>query len=292
MKEPGIEQPGGEREDRAVRTQGLRFDVNCSILFTELPLLKRPGAARAAGFGAVEFWWPFASPVPPDREVDAFTGALADAGVQLALLNFVGGDMAAGERGLLSLPEGSAAFRANIDVCAGIAARTGCTILNALYGNRADGLSQREQDELAAENLALAAGAAAAAGATVVVEALNSRDSPRAALVSSRRALEVINLVRAQAGVPNVAFLADLYHLGTMGEDLPGVLAREAAAIAHIQVADVPDRGAPGTGELDFETLFGQLAAQGYAGWIGCEYKPSDPADSSTSFGWRQPDEV
>jgi len=205
-----------------VRTEGLRFDVNCSILFTELPLLKRPAAARAAGFGAVEFWWPFGDPVPGDREVDAFTGALADAGVQLAL----------------------------------------------------------------------AARAAAAAGATVVVEALNSYDSPRAALVSSRRALEVINLVRAQAGVTNVAFLADLYHLGKMGEDLPGVLAREAAAIAHIQVADVPDRGAPGTGELDFEALFGQLAAQGYAGWIGCEYKPRDPADSSTSFGWREPDEV
>jgi len=275
-----------------VRTHGLRFDVNCSILFTELPLLKRPEAARAAGFGAVEFWWPFAGPVPSDREVDAFTGALADAGVQLALLNFVGGDMAAGERGLLALPEGSAAFRANIDVCAGIAARTGCTILNALYGNRADGLTRQEQDELAAENLALAAGAAAAAGATVVVEALNSRDSPRAALISSRRALEVINLVRTQTGVTNVAFLADVYHLGKMGEDLPGVLAREAADIAHVQIADVPDRGAPGTGELDFEALFGQLAAQGYAGWIGCEYQPSDPADSSASFGWRGPDEV
>ena len=270
-----------------MRTHGLRFDVNCSILFTELPLLKRPEAARAAGFGAVEFWWPFAGPVPSDREVDAFTGALADAGVQLALLNFVGGDMAAGERGLLALPEGSAAFRANIDVCAGIAARTGCAVLNALYGNRADGLTRQEQDELAAENLALAAGAAAAAGATVVVEALNSYDSPRAALISSRRALEVINLVRTQAGVTNVAFLADVYHLGKMGEDLPGVLAREAADIAHVQIADVPDRGAPGTGALDFEALFGQLAAQGYAGWIGCEYKPSDPADSATSFGWR-----
>jgi hydroxypyruvate isomerase len=183
-----------------VRTHGLRFDVNCSILFTELPLLKRPGAARAAGFGAVEFWWPFTDPVPADREVDAFTGALADAGVQLALLNFAGGDMAAGDRGLLALPEGSATFRDNIDVCVGIAARTGCTILNALYGNRADDLSRQQQDELAAENLALAARAAAGAGATVVVEALNSYDSPRAALVSSRRALEVISLVRAQAG--------------------------------------------------------------------------------------------
>ena len=73
-----------------MNTEGLRFDVNCSILFTELPLLKRPGAARAAGFGAVEFWWPFAEPVPGDREVDAFTGSLADAGVRLALLRLEG----------------------------------------------------------------------------------------------------------------------------------------------------------------------------------------------------------
>lgn len=270
-----------------VHTHGLRFDVNCSILFTELPLLRRPAAARAAGFEAVEFWWPFADPVPGDHEVDAFLGALGDAGVQLVSLNFDGGDMAAGDRGLLSLPDRSAAFGDNIDVCAGIAGRAGCTVLNALYGNRVDGVPARQQDELAAENLALAARAAERAGATVVVEALNSYDSPRAALVSSKGALAVINHVRARAGVTNLAFLADLYHLGRMGEDLAEVLTRDAAAIAHIQVADVPDRGAPGTGELDYEALFRQLAAQGYEGWIGCEYKPSDPADSSTSFGWR-----
>ena len=270
----------------AVRTYDLRFDINCSILFTELPQFKRPAAARAAGFEAVEFWWPFAEPVPPDREADAFVEALGDAGVRLVLLNFAAGDMAAGDRGLLSLPAGSAAFRDNIDACVGIAARTGCTVLNALYGNRVDGLPERQQDELAAENLALAAGAAARVGATVVVEALNSYDSPRAPIVSSQRALAIINAVRA-GGAANIGFLADLYHLGRMGENLPDVLALRSADIAHIQIADVPDRGAPGTGGLDFEALFGQLAAQGYPGWIGCEYKPTDPADSSTSFGWR-----
>jgi hydroxypyruvate isomerase len=269
-----------------VHTYGLRFDVNCSILFNELPVLKRPAAARAAGFDAVEFWWPFAQPVPPDREVDAFIGALGDAGVRLVLLNFLAGDMAAGERGLLAQPAGSAAFRDNIDVCAGIAGRTGCGILNALYGNRADGLSEREQDELAAENLALAAAAAARAGATVVVESLNSYDSPRAAIVSSQRALALIEAVRAE-GAPNIAFLADLYHLGRMGEDVTGTLSRHASDVAHVQIADVPDRGAPGTGQLDYEALFRQLAAVGYAGWVGCEYQPSDPADSSTSFGWK-----
>jgi hydroxypyruvate isomerase len=262
-----------------VRTHGLRFDVNCSILFTELPLLERPAAARAAGFDAVEFWWPFADPVPGDHEVDAFTRALDDAGVQLAALNFAGGDLAAGDRGLLSQPDGAPAFWDNIDVCVGIAVQTGCTVLNALYGNRVDGVPEELQDELALENLALAARAAAPGGATVVVEALNSYDS--------QSALAVINEVRARDGVSNIAFLADLYHLGKMGEDLPEMLARDAADIAHIQIADVPDRGAPGTGELDFPALFEQIAEQGYTGSIGCEYKPSDPADSSTSFGWR-----
>ena len=270
----------------AVRTYDLRFDVNCSILFTELPLLERAAAARAAGFEAVEFWWPFSEPVPSDREAEAFVKALGDAGVRLVLLNFAAGDMVAGDRGLLSLPAGSAAFRDNIDACVGIAGQTGCGVLNALYGNRVDGLPERQQDELAAENLALAADAAARAGASVVLEALNSYDSPRAAIVSSRGALAVINEVRA-GGAANIGFLADVYHLGRMGENLPDVLARRSADIAHIQIADVPDRGAPGTGGLDFEALFGQLAAQGYPGWIGCEYKPTDPADSSTSFGWR-----
>jgi hydroxypyruvate isomerase len=269
-----------------VHTYGLRFDVNCSILFTELPLLRRPAAARAAGFGAVEFWWPFAAPAPPDREVDAFTGALDEAGVRLALLNFAGGDLAAGERGLLSLPAGSAAFRDNIDVCVGIADRTGCGVLNALYGNRADGVPEQQQDELAVENLALAAAAAARAGATVVVEALNVHDTPRAVITSSERALAVIGAVRA-TGATNIAFLADLYHLSRMGEDVSTALARYAGDIAHVQVADVPGRGAPGTGQLDYQALFGQLAGQGYQGWVGCEYQPTDPADSSTSFGWR-----
>jgi len=268
-----------------VRTYGQRFDVNCSILFTERPLLERPAAARAAGFDAVEFWWPFTEPVPPDRAVDAFTGSLADAGVRLVALNFAGGDLAAGDRGLLSLPAGSAAFRDNIDVCVGIAARTGCGVLNALYGNRADGLPERQQEELAVENLALATAAAARAGATVVVEPLNSRDTPRAAITSSRRAAEVIAAVRA-AGAGHIAMLADVYHLSRMGEDVAGTLARYAGDIAHVQVADTPGRGAPGTGTVDFEAVFRQLAGQGYEGWIGCEYQASDPADSSASFGW------
>jgi len=270
-----------------VDTYGLRFDVNCSILFTELPLLRRPAAAAAAGFGAVEFWWPFGDdPVPGDHEVDAFLAALGDAGVSLAGLNFAAGDLAQGHRGWLSLPGRSAAFRDNIAACAGIAERAGCRVLNALYGNRVDGVAGAEQDELALENLGLAARAAGAAGATVVVESLNRYESPDYPLLTAASAVAVVDRVRAAAGVANIAFLADLYHLGRMGEDLAGVLTSYADKIGHVQIADVPGRGAPGTGQTDFGPLFAQLARMGYPGPVGLEYKPTDPADSSSSFGW------
>jgi len=148
-----------------MRTYGLRFDVNCSILFTELPLLARPAAAKAAWFDAVEFWWPFEEMTPADADADAFVTALADAGVDLVSLNFHTGDMAAGDRGLVSIPAAAAAFRENIAACAEIARRTGCTRLNAAYGNRLDGVDPAAQDEVAIENLTLAAEAAAKAGA-------------------------------------------------------------------------------------------------------------------------------
>ncbi len=265
-----------------MRTYGLRFDVNCSILFTELPLLARPAAAKAAGFDAVEFWWPWAEIVPSDADADAFVGALADAGVELVSLNFHTGDMAAGERGLVSIPAAAAAFRENIPACVEIARRTGCRRLNAAYGNRLDGVDPAEQDAVAIENLAIAAAAAATAGASVLVEAINSVDVPAFPIDSSAAAFAVIDKVPAA----NVAFLADAYHLATMGEDVPRVLSRHRDRIGHVQIADPPGRGAPGTGTLDFEPLFAQLAAQGYAGSVGLEYFPADPADSSGSFGW------
>ena len=266
----------------AVHTYGLRFDVNCSILFTELPLLKRPAAAKAAGFDGVEFWWPFAEPVPSDRDVDAFVATLDDAGVTLVSLNFAGGDMAAGDRGLVSRPAAAAEFRANVDACVGIAERAGCTRLNALYGNREDDVSQREQDELAAENLKLAADAAARIGATVLIEAINSYDCPRYPVVFSDDAIAVLDRVDAD----NVAFLADLYHLARMDEDLPGALDRHSDRIGHVQIADMPGRGAPGTGAVPWKTVFAELADKVNGGWTGLEYKPTDPADSSSSFGW------
>ncbi|WP_067168763.1 hydroxypyruvate isomerase family protein [Microtetraspora niveoalba] len=259
-----------------------RFDVNGSILFTGLPLLERPAAVKAAGFDGVEFWWPFAEAVPADTEVDAFVRAIRDAGVHLAGLNFAD-DIAAGGRGLLSRPADSARFRDNVDVAVGIAGELGCTALNALYGNRVYGLDPAEQDELAAENLAIAARAAARIGAVVLVEALNVHESPSYPLVSAKAAAEVAD----RTGEPNVKILCDLYHLARMGEDLDAVIGEYATRIGHVQIADVPGRGRPGTGTLDFGHLFSVLDRHGYDGWIGLEYK-----DALLDFGWigRLPD--
>jgi hydroxypyruvate isomerase len=265
-----------------MRTYGLRFDVNCSILFTELPVLRRASAARAAGFRGVEFWWPWEAMVPSDAEADAFVASVADAGVELVSLNFHTGDMAAGERGIVSHPARAAEFRENVCAAVEIARRTGCTRLNAPYGLRVWGVEVAEQDAVAIENLAFAAQAAAKAGASVLVEAINSVDIPGFPVDTSGKALAVIE----KTGAPNVGLLADVYHLAKMGEDVADVLSRHRESILHVQVADPPGRGAPGTGTLDFEPLFRQLAGQGYDWWAGLEYVPSDPADSSTSFGW------
>ncbi|MFE3138153.1 TIM barrel protein [Streptomyces scopuliridis] len=264
-----------------------RFDVNLSILFTELPLLERPAAAAEAGFDAVELWWPWTeSPTPPRAELDALRKALDDAGTRLVGLNFYAGQLPGPDRGALSVPgEESDRFRANIEVAADFAAATGCGALNALYGNRVEGVDPRAQDELALENLVRAAHAADRAGAILLIEALNKPESPLYPLVSAPSAVEVVDRVNAATGLGNAAFLLDLYHLSMNGEDLNEVIDRYADKTGHVQIADNPGRGAPGTGSLPLADLLGRLRKAGYSGWVGLEYKPGD-RPSADSFDW------
>ncbi|WP_339132272.1 TIM barrel protein [Streptomyces sp. f51] len=264
-----------------------RFSVNLSILFTELPLLERPAAAAAAGFTAVELWWPWAdSPTPERSELDALRRAIEDSGVRLTGLNLYAGRLPGPDRGALSLPgEESARFRANIEVATGFAGSLGCTALNALYGNRVDGVDPDEQDALALENLVLAARAADGIGAVLLVEALNERESPDYPLVSAPAAVAVVDKVNAATGLGNARFLMDLYHLAMNGEDLPAVIAAHTGRTGHVQIADSPGRGAPGTGTLPLERLLDQLAEEGYGGWVGLEYKAGD-RPGARAFDW------
>ncbi|WP_329379559.1 TIM barrel protein [Streptomyces sp. NBC_01716] len=277
---PFTNRPGSEQ----------RFNVNLSILFTELPLLERPAAAAAAGFTAVELWWPWVdTPTPPQAELDALKWALDDAGTQLVGLNFYAGRLPGPDRGALSLPgDESDRFRANIDVAAGFAASVGCKALNALYGNRVEGVGPAAQDELALENLVLAARAADRVGAILLVEALNRPESPHYPLVSAEAAVGVVDRVNAATGLGNAAFLLDIYHLSMNGLDaeaLAAVIDTYADRTGHVQIADNPGRGAPGTGTLPLQDLLDRLRKAGYEGWVGLEYKPGD-RPSAESFEW------
>ena len=259
----------------------MTYSVNCSILLTELPLLERPAAAKAAGFNAVEFWWPFEASVPGDAAITSFERAITDAGVQLTGLNFNAGDMPAGDRGLVSWVGRGSEFKDNIDVVAGIGARLGCRAFNALYGNRQPGQSPEAQDELALENLAAAAAGVARIGGIVLLESVSG--APRYPLRTAADALGTIFRLRQETGAENIKFLADFYHLTVNGEDAAAVIENHARDFGHIQIADNPGRGAPGTGGLPLGAWIARSRQLGYDGYIGLEYK--QPAESA--FTWR-----
>jgi hydroxypyruvate isomerase len=247
----------------------VRYAVNCSILLTGRPLLERPAAARAAGFDAVEFWWPFEASVPPDADVERFASAIEDAGVRLVSLNLAGGSLADGERGLVSTPGRSAEFRDSVDVAAGLGERLGIEIHNALYGNRIAGVDPAEQGALAVENLAHAV---ARLPGTVVLEPLSGApDYPLRTVADA-----------VAACVPGVHVLADLYHLAVNGDDIPAAIAEHADRIAHVQIADAPGRHEPGSGTLAIDGHLAALAAAGYRGFVSLEYV----ASTADPFAW------
>jgi hydroxypyruvate isomerase len=267
-----------------------RYAVNCSLLFREVPLLERPAAAAAAGFDAVEFWWPWPDqPAPGDRDVDAFVGSVEDAGVSLIGLNFFAGDLFGPDCGVLSVPERVGEFRDNVDVAVGIGERLGVRAFNALYGNRVEDAGPQEQDQLAVESLVAAARAAGRIGATVLVEPVSGpKPYP---LRTADDVAAVLDRVRG-AGVENVAMLCDLFHLANNGDDVAAAIDKHAKSIAHVQVADHPGRGEPGTGALDLSghlarLLSGHLArleAAGYDGWVALEYNPT--TTTTESLAW------
>lgn len=257
----------------------VRYAVNCSLLFTEHPLLERAAAASAEGFDAVEFWWPWPDqPVPPDAAVDAFVGSVRDAGVRLVGLNFFAGDLFGPDCGVLSLPGSQRQFLDNVDVVVEIGATLGVGAFNALYGNRVESSSPDEQDELATANLVAAAAAAARVGATVLVEPVSG---PKP--YPLRTAADVAGVLDrlGAAGVTNAAMLCDLFHLANNGDDLDAAITTYGDRIGHVQIADHPGRGEPGSGQLDLDGYLGKLQAAGYAGYVALEYNPTTTTHDS-----------
>jgi hydroxypyruvate isomerase len=253
----------------------MRFSANVSILFKEAPFLERFGRAREAGFSAVEFWW------PSGEDLGQVEAAIKEADLHVALFNFYAGDMPGGDRGLLGDPGRQEGFRENVPIALELAQRLGCSRLNALVGHKIASISRQEQLDLARENLAWAAGLAAEYGIEVLVEALNTfENGPYLLYTTAEAAKFVKSLSRA-----NVKLQHDFYHMQRMEGNLTVNLREHIGDIAHVQVADSPGRGEPGSGEIHYPYLLGVLEELGYEGYVGLEYNPTTER-TEESLGW------
>jgi len=253
----------------------VRFSANVSILFKEVPFLERFARAREAGFSAVEFWW------PSGEDLGQLEAALGRAGLSVALFNFDAGDMPGGERGLAGDPGRTDQFRENVPLALDLARRLGCRRMNILVGHETEGMSREEQLGVARENVAFAADRAQGAGVEVLVEAVNTFENGPYLLRTTRQAAEFARSV----GRENVGIQHDLYHMQRMEGNLVATLREHIDAIGHVQVADSPGRGEPGTGEIHYPFVLAELEGLGYDGYVGLEYNPTT-GTTEESFGW------
>jgi hydroxypyruvate isomerase len=253
----------------------LRFAANLSMLWRELRFTERFGRAGAAGFKAVEFQW------PRGENLDEIVAARKAAGVEVVLHNMDAGDMARGDRGFANDPGRRSEWRECFLEALGLAARLECPRLNCLVGNRLPDIPVEAQVETVLDNLAWALPRAAAAGVTIMLEALNPWESPRYLLT---RTADSFSLIQRLGFPPNLKIQYDVYHIQRSEGNLVATLRGYLPWVGHIQVADSPERHQPGTGEINWKRVFSTLEELGYQGYIGLEYNPPGPTEES--FGW------
>ncbi len=251
-----------------------KFSANISMLFKEVDFLDRFERAAAAGFRAVEFLFPY------EWDKDELKERLQSFGLEMVLHNLPAGQWSAGERGLACLPDRVSEFRAGVKQAIDYAAALGCPRLNCLAGIPPVTLSPQETQDTLVSNVRYAAEEAQQAGIKLLVEALNSQDMPGFLLSSTRQMNDLLKAVDH----PNLYMQYDIYHMQIMEGNLIRTIGQNIERIAHMQLADVPGRHEPGTGEINFENVFHAIDEMGYQGWIGCEYNPSGPTEAG--LGW------
>jgi hydroxypyruvate isomerase len=253
-----------------------KFAANLSLMFNELGFLERFAAARAAGFDAVEFLFPYAC------EPEQIMGRLQRYKLQLVLHNFPPGDWAAGDRGFACDPRRMQEFQDSVELGLDYAVELGVPRLHCMAGKLPPNVMPERAHATFVANLRFAAEAAARHGIEVLIEPINDRDIPGYFLTRSRQAAGII----AECGMDNLFLQYDFYHMQRMEGDLAHTLRELLPIIRHIQLADVPGRHEPGTGEINFPYLLRQLDELGYKGWVGCEYIPQ--IDTVAGLGWRE----
>lgn len=252
-----------------------QFAANVSTMFNELPFIERFGAARAAGFDAVEFLFPYAF------EPDEILARLDRFNLKLVLFNMPPGDWAQGERGMACDPRRIGEFQDSVGLALEYAEELGVPQLHCMAGKQHAAVTPERARETFIDNLRFAASACQQRGLRLLIEPLNRFDAPGYFLNGSRQATDII----ADTGAPNLFLQYDIYHMQRMEGELANTLRATLPMIGHIQLADVPGRHEPGTGEINFPFLLKHLDDIGYAGWVGCEYTPL--GDTVAGLAWR-----
>ena len=253
----------------------LRFCANLSMMFNEVAFLDRFGAAAGQGFRGVEFLFPFEHAAKEIRQ------RLDDAGLEQVLFNAPPGDWAGGERGTASLPGRQAEFREGIHKALDYADVLGNRMVHVMAGIPPSGIRPGTAAAVYAANLAWAAEQASPRGVTLVIEPINHRDMPGFFLNTMAQGAAVVDAI----GRDKLGLQFDVYHCQVTEGDVTTRMAALLPLIAHMQIADVPARHEPGTGEIGWEFVFREIERIGYGGWIGCEYRPA--GETVSGLAWR-----
>jgi hydroxypyruvate isomerase len=253
-----------------------RFAANLSMMFNEVAFLDRFDAAASAGFKGVEFLFPYDHPAAEIRR------RLDGGGLTQALFNMPPGDWAKGERGIAALPGREAEFREGVRRSLDYADALGCKLVHAMAGIPPAGVSPVTAAAVYAANLAWAAEQAHEAGVRVVIEPINHRDMPGYFLNTQAQGAAFVDAI----GRDRLGLQFDVYHVQVTEGDITKRMEQFVPVIAHMQIADVPARNEPGTGEIGWEFVFRRMDELGYQGWVGCEYRPA--GDTVQGLAWRK----
>lgn len=254
-----------------------RFAANLTMMFGERPFLDRFAAAADAGFSAVEFLFPY------QFDAHEIRRRLKDAGLVQALFNLPPGDFDGSERGIACLPGRRDEFRAGVAQALAYADILECSTLHAMAGLKPADSNGQDLYRTYVANLAYAAAECRAAGRTLMVEPINGRDMPNYLMNSTVLARQVIEHV----GAENLKLQLDLYHCQISEGDLATRIRANADLTAHVQIAGVPARNEPDTGEVNYPFLFDVLDETGFDGFVGCEYRPRGRTEDG--LGWFEP---
>jgi hydroxypyruvate isomerase len=251
-----------------------QFSANLSLLFTEVEFVNRFKVAKAYGFNAVEIQFPYALPA---KQIQL---RLEDQQLKLVLFNVAADDLMQGGEGLACVPKKQDLFKYAVEQAVDYAERCQPHVINVLPGRCFDGRKTEKYLETFKENLCFALDAFSSLGIKTVFEAINTYDMPDFLVHSGAQMLEILQ----QLNHPDLWLQYDIYHAQRMGENFTDFINQHADKIAHIQFADSPGRGQPGTGNIDFKALFSCIEQSTYRGWLGAEYKPQ--GNTANSLTW------